>query len=61
MCGIYNERGETVRHILSEFSMLAQTESKKRHEKVATMVDRDYVANMVLNQLNTGINTKRRV
>lgn len=35
MCG---ERDETVMHILSECSKLAQTEYKKRHDKVATLI-----------------------
>ena len=37
-CRMYNERDETVMHILSESSKLAQTEYKKRHEKAVTMV-----------------------
>ena len=35
MCG---ERDETIMHILSECSKLAQTEYKKRHDKVATLL-----------------------
>ena len=35
---MYNERDETVMHILSESSKLAQTEYKRRHNKVATTV-----------------------
>ena len=38
MCRMCDERDETVMHILSECSKLAQTEYKKRHDKVATMV-----------------------
>ena len=37
-CRLCNERNETVIHILSECSKLAQTEYKKRHDKVVTMV-----------------------
>ena len=37
-CRMCNERGETVMHILSKCPKLAQTEYKKRHDKVATMV-----------------------
>ena len=33
-----NEKDETVMHILTESSKLAQTEYKKCHDKVATMV-----------------------
>lgn len=37
-CRMCNERDETIMHILSECPKLAQTEYKKRHDKVATMV-----------------------
>ena len=37
-CKMCNERDETVMHILSGCSNLAQAEYKKGHDKVATMV-----------------------
>ena len=37
-CGMGNERDETVMHIFSKCSKLAQTKYKKRYYKVATMV-----------------------
>ena len=37
-CRLCNERNETVIHILSECSKLAQTEYKKCHDEVTTMV-----------------------
>ena len=38
MCRMCNEREETIFHILSECQKLAQTEYKKRHDKVAQLV-----------------------
>ena len=38
LCRMCNERDETIFHILSECSKIAQTEYKKRHDKVAQLV-----------------------
>ena len=56
-CRICNEREETVMHILSECSKLAQAEYKKgRHYgSLGT-----YVANMVLSLPTTGMNIEQK-
>ena len=55
-----NERDETVMHILSECSKLAQTEYKKRHDKSPLWFTGNYVVSMALNLPNTGTNTEQR-
>ena len=44
-CRMCSEGDETMMHILSECSKLAQTEYKKRHGKVATMVHWELCSN----------------
>ena len=56
-CGMCNERDETVMHILSECSKLVLTEHKKWSPLWFTG---NYVANMVLNLPNTGMNTEQK-
>ncbi|XP_069971364.1 uncharacterized protein [Penaeus vannamei] len=38
LCRVYNERDETTFHILSKCSKIAQTEYKRRHDKLAQLV-----------------------
>ena len=38
MCRLCKEKEETVSHIVSECSKIAQTEYKKRHDRVATTI-----------------------
>ena len=59
-----NERNETVMHILSECSKLAQNEYKNHHDMVATMVatmvHRKLCSKYGLNLPNTSMITERR-
>ena len=37
-CRLCKEKEETISHIVSEYSKIAQTEYKKRHDRVATTI-----------------------
>ena len=56
-CRMCSETGETISHVMSECSKLAQSEQKRRYDNVTRMVHWKSVRNSVWKSLKNGIYT----
>ena len=54
-CRVCDETGETISHIVSEWSKLAQRKYKRRHDNVTRMVHWKCVRDSILKSLKNGI------
>ena len=60
LCRMCGSKGETVAHVVSDCSKLAQTEYKGRHDNVARYIPGNFVVNVNWKELTTGMNRSRR-